>query len=436
MPIQRLRRSRLVRALHPYADPRVVVGLLLFAALLLGMAAADDPTAITVAHAAPASSMMALPVSSAHSRHVHKDHDSDSDSDHDTSGKKPPTPTPTPTPPTPTPTAIPPTPTPSPSPISASGFVTTDGVQFLDGSGHPLALAGYTIYPATAGGTAAWRSNAIRPFIDSELALGLSAGQNLVRPTDFWDKTNTSQVYNDPTVWSNMDYLVSQAQARHVYVLMDLSAYKWLLVSQGKDPYNAANWTTYLQFVGARYRNNTDIVAYSIVGEPPAPTSQAQADALVAFYAQVTDTLAAADPHHLISAGGFNHMEDGAAYQWWQRIYALPHNDVCGFKTYSQRDLGYMATIAADTAALHKPSLDEEFGAPQSLGDATWSGAVWNGFSGSRAQFYTDVYRETGQYHVAADIFWNLATLAGAARYDVSPLTPAVWAVIQAHSVH
>lgn len=313
---------------------------------------------------------------------------------------------------------------------AATPFVTTDGHGFA-ANGQPLPLRGFTFYPATDGGTAAWRSTSFTTFIDSELTLAQSAGQNLARPTDYWDSTNTAQTMTDPVIWSNMDYLVNSAAQRHMYVLMDLSAYKWLLISQGKDPYNADNWTPFLQFAGARYKNATNIVAYSIVGEPPVPTSQLQADQMVNFYAQVTTTLYQVDPNHLISAGGFNHMESGSTYHWWQRIYALPHNDVCGFKTYSQHDLDYMPTITTYTQSINKPALDEEFGAPQSLGDATWSGVTWNGISTSRSVYYTNVYSESRRLGVNAFIFWNLDTLVGATHYDVSPQTPATWAVVQ-----
>ncbi len=326
----------------------------------------------------------------------------------------------------------------TPSPLSTmstapSRFVTTDGVH-LRQNGVVLHLSGYTFYPASDGGTAAWRSTAFTTFIDQTITTGLKAGQNLARPTDYWDRTNASQTMTDPTIWSNMNYLLADASAHHVYVLMDLSAYKWLLISENKDPFDANNWTTFLQWVGARYKGNTDIVAYSIVGEPTTPASQAQADQLVAFYRQVTDTLYAADSNHLIIAGGFNHMETGTQYQWWQRIYSLPHNDVAGFKTYSQHDLNYMPTIAAYAHSINKPLINEEFGAPQSLGDATWNGVPWNGFSASRSKYFEDVYQEGDHLYVACSIFWNLADVVGPTHYDVSPLTPATWAVVTAHA--
>lgn len=324
--------------------------------------------------------------------------------------------------------------TPSAS-ASPSQYVTTDGKRFLY-HGQPLNLSGYTFYPALAGGTAAWRSPSFTSFIDHTLDMGLSAGQNLARPTDYWDKTNTQQSWNDPVIWANMDYLTQAAQKRGMFVLMDLSAYKWLLMSQGQDPYDARNWTTLLDFVGARYSHTTSIAAYSIVGEPPAPQSATATTQLVTFYNEVTDDLYRADGgHHLITAGGFNHMEDETPQTlWWQRIYALPHNDIVAFKTYSQHDLDLMPAIAAYAGSLSKPMLIEEFGMPQYVGDGAFSGEPYNGIQTGRATFFQTVYDEGGRLGVYGFIFWNLGCQVGDQSYEVSPRTANVWQVVTRHA--
>jgi len=316
----------------------------------------------------------------------------------------------------------------------SSAFVTTDGQAFLF-EGHPIKLYGYTFYPATAGGTAAWRQSTFPQYIDHTLDLGLAAGQNLARPTDYWDKSSNQQTYTDPVIWANMDYLVQAAQKRGMFVLMDLSAYKWLLMSQGRDPYNATNWTPFLDFIGARYSNAPNIAAYSIVGEPPAPHTSAATSALVSFYRQVSDELYRADGgHHLIAAGGFNHMEDETPQtQWWQQIYALPHNDIVAFKTYSQHDLDLMPAIASYASSLRKPLMDEEFGMPQYTGDGAFSGTPYNGITTDRATFFDTVYTRGEQLGVYSFVFWNLGCQQGVQSYEVSPETPAVWQIITQH---
>ena len=136
---------------------------------------------------------------------------------------------------------------------------------------------------------------------------------------------------------------------------------------------------------------------------------------------------------HRIAAGGLNHMEDNPAMHWWQQIYALPHNDLCAFKTYSQHDLTLLPTIAAYAHHLGKPLVDEEFGMPQYLGDRTSSGQSYNGIATGRAQFFSNVYSEGDQNGVSGFVFWNLGCQMASTSYEVSPLTPAVWQVVVAN---
>lgn len=320
---------------------------------------------------------------------------------------------------------------------STSPYVTASGTQFT-WHGQPLRLYGCTFYPALAGGSAAWHKASFPQYIDQTLNMAAHAGQNLIRPTDFWDKSTAGQTMNDPQVWSNMDYLINAAKQRGMFVIMDLSAYKWLLTSQGKDPYSAANWSDYLDFVGARYQSETAIAFYSIVGEPPTPKTPDASNQMVAFYRTVTDMLYAADHgRHLITAGGFNHMEDETpATPWWHQIFALPHNDVVAFKTYSQHDIDLMPTIAAYAQQLHKPMTDEEFGMPQFMGDSAYAGGgvVYNGITTSRATFFATVYSTGERLGITSFVFWNLGCEIKSSGYEVSPSTPAVWSVIQQHA--
>ncbi len=313
-----------------------------------------------------------------------------------------------------------------------SPFVGRDGTRLVF-HGQPLTLAGFTMYASEQGASAIWHSSGFTRYADSVLALGAQIGQNLVRPTDYWSASASGQTAADATLWSNMDYLVRAASQCGFFVVMDLSAYKWLLMSQGLDPYDPANWSGFLAQVAARYRNEPAIAFYSIVGEPPVPQTPEDMARLVAFYAAVTSDLRTADGgHHLIAAGGFNHMEDETpATQWWQAIYALPDNDLVAFKTYSQHDLDLMPTIAAYAQQIGKPLVDEEFGMPQSLGDGAFSGTASNGVGVSRAAFYAEVYAQGRQLAFATFIFWNLGCQQRASSFDVSPATPAVWIAIQ-----
>ncbi len=317
----------------------------------------------------------------------------------------------------------------------AGSFLATDGRRFTCRS-RPVPLSGFTMYPGIIGGAAAWHTTTFRSYIDAMLDLGARAGLNLVRPTDEWDSRTANQDWADPVVWQNLDYLVQAARARHMFVVMDLSAMRWVLVSQGRDPFDPEAWRPFIAFATARYAKEPGIAFYYIVGEPTAPRSPSDLDRLTTFYRSTLAMVHAGDPNHLVTLGAFNHMEDETpALPWWQTLYALPGNDIVGFKTYSRHDLDLMPAIAAYARSIHKPLFDGEFGMPQGSGDgAAMPGVIYNGLATGRASFFADVYQAGAAGGVAAYVFWNLGCRLGASRYEVSPATPAVWSVITSHA--
>src|SRR5438132_1448368 len=83
-------------------------------------------------------------------------------------------------------------------------FVSKQGTQLIF-EGKPLKLYGSTFYPASAGGSSAWHSSKFTQYIDHSLALEAQGGQNLIRPTDFWDRHYHDRKQDDITVWKNME---------------------------------------------------------------------------------------------------------------------------------------------------------------------------------------------------------------------------------------
>lgn len=317
-----------------------------------------------------------------------------------------------------------------------TSFVKTANTKFVY-QGKELRFYGYTFYPVVIGGASSWRKPDFPHYIDQMLDMGAQAGQNLIRPTDFWDKHYHDRQQDDVTIWKNMDYLVCAAAQRGVFVNLDVSAFAWFLISQGDDRYNITEWKAFLHAVGKHYAYQSSIAFYSILGEPAPPTSVEDMNRLVDFYAALTDELHKDDGgHHLITAGGFNHMaEETPETPWWQKIYSLPNNDIAAFKTYSQIDIGIIGQITSFANGISKPSIDEEFGGPQNMGDAVYSGNDYNGISTSRAQFYDDVYTRGEENGVAGFMFWNLGCEINPDGYEVSPATtPGVWQVIQKHA--
>ena len=315
---------------------------------------------------------------------------------------------------------------------SSGQFVQTDGTHFLV-HGAAVRLSGFTFYPALLGGASAWYNPQFPHYIDQVLNAAQQLGQNLIRTTDFWDVHYQDNPQHDRIIWQNVDYLVCAAAARHIYVELDVSAFEWFLTSQHYNRYDAGNWTAYLDAVGKHYSKQPDIAFYSLLGEVMPPKTVADMQPIITFYRELTDTLYQADSgNHLISTGGFNHMEEETAQtQWWQQIYALPHNNIVAFKTYSQDDLNLIPAIADYAHQIGKPAIDEEFGMQQSSGDGTYTGVPYDGIQTSRAQFFQNVYTIGEQNGVQGFVFWNLGCKMDNGSYDVSPQTPAVWQVVQ-----
>ena len=313
-------------------------------------------------------------------------------------------------------------------------FVSTQGTQFVY-QGSSITFYGSTFYPSAIGGTSAWHATTFPSYIDQMIGLAQQGGLNVLRPSDFFFHNTPGQDPYDPVVWANMDYLISAARANGLFVVMDISAYRWLLESDHLNSTNANNWYDFIDFVAARYMNEPTVAFYYIMGEPAVPTDGPSTDALVAFYDGVTTRFRTDDPNHLICAGGFNHMEDHPQLHWWQRIYSLANNDIGGYKTYSQHDLDYVSTVTSYTNSINKPAFEAEFGIPQYMGDCTWSGQTYNGINTSRADFFANVYDRGLAGGTAAFVFWNLGNQVGDTSYNVSPtVSPCTWAVILQYS--
>ena len=314
-----------------------------------------------------------------------------------------------------------------------SAFITAQGRHF-DLAGRPIVFHGSTFYPSPVGGSSAWHRPTFPAYIDRMLAMQAAAGLNIIRPTDYWSSSAPGQTMTDSLLWANMDYLVRAARARGIWVEMDLSAWKKFLQSEHRDPYDAANWTEFLDWVGARYRDEPDIAFWYLSGEPPVPKTAAACTAMVSFFRAITDRMRMVDPNHLISAGGFNHMNDERACHWWHDIYRLPNNEVLGYKTYSKHDLELTPSITAFGDSLDKPLINAEFGEPQGVGDCQWSGVSYNGLRLSRVAFFQQVV-EAGQRGGAAGfLFWNLGPELGPKSYEVSPAQPCLWHELQKES--
>jgi hypothetical protein len=302
-------------------------------------------------------------------------------------------------------------------------FMETDGINFCF-QGKPVYLHGATMYPYWLYKGALYRSRGwaqpeFKQYIDTILGLALSAKLNTIRPTDYLSNART---WSDPTIWNNMDYLVRQAQRRHLWIILDLSTFRQWLTNQGHSfVYNLDDWRPFVRFVTQRYRNVVAISHYSIAGEINSDKDGGvTADQYAQFYQSVLSEIHSGDRgHHLISIGGLSYLNIDPTIPW-QTLYDLPFNNIVALHIYSDGDRTVTLPMVAAWAHTHnKPLLIEEFGFRQALGDK------------ARAQAYADLYREQKSYNAGGTIFWNLGMEVAPNSFDVNPDTPLTWAAVQ-----
>jgi hypothetical protein len=299
---------------------------------------------------------------------------------------------------------------------ATSPYVTSDGSSFC-WQGQELRLFGATMYRGHS-----WQKSDFTGYIDQIIASAEEAHLNTIAATQFLDAATPD--WRDPTIWANMDYLMQQAAQHHLFVIIHFAAYRSYLEAQNIAPYDPANWTDFLQFVGSRYRDATALAYYSLSAEAASPLSQnpfrVSGDQLLTFFRQASDTLYAADGgHHLISTGGFGSLSQNLGVPW-QAIFSLPHINVTATHAYSAAERAFVATVAQWSNQHGKPYVLEEFGFQQGDGDA------------QRAQEFTTVFQLCHQAGVAGTIFWNLGPEDAPQSFDVNDQTPLTLQAIQA----
>jgi hypothetical protein len=306
---------------------------------------------------------------------------------------------------------------------TSSQYMQTDGTS-LCFQGKPVFLRGATMYPywmykGTLYRSRGWARPEFKQYIDTILGLAQSAKLNTIRPTDY---LNNAVTWFDPTIWNNMDYLVRQAQQRHLWIVLDLSTFRQWLTNQGRSfVYNPDDWRPFVRFVSQRYRNVAAISHYAIAGEIPSENAGGTTpDQYIRFYRSILNEIHNSDKgHHLISIGGLSYLNIDSTIPW-QALYDLPYNSLVAIHIYSDGDRTVtLPMVAAWAQERNKPLLIEEFGFRQELGDQT------------RAEAYRNMYQQQQINHMSGTIFWNLGPEVAPNSFDVNPSTPLTWATVQ-----
>jgi hypothetical protein len=267
-------------------------------------------------------------------------------------------------------------------------------------------------------------------------SMAASAGLNTLRVVDFLDEHgDPATAPFDPAKWARVDAAIAAAAANGLRVILDLSTYRNILWNAGLDPY-AQDWGTFVAFVserrntvtGLRYGDDPAIAVLSFAGEveplnTPANVRGVTTQELTDFFARTLAQWRAHDAVHLLSTGGLAQLDWDSGIDW-RAVFALPSTDVCSIHAYSAGDQTVtIPAVASFCQGLGKPWITEEFGWPQSIGDA------------ARGSEFSAMYALQRTYAAAGVGFWNLGpeligTRGVTASYDVSPSTPQTWAVV------
>jgi endo-1,4-beta-mannosidase len=298
----------------------------------------------------------------------------------------------------------------------------TCGTSFcLEGS--PIALVG----ASTLGGL---------DDPSGRIALAGAAHLNTVRVVDFLDEQapDLATAPFDEARWTRVDREIAAARHAGLHVILDLSTYRNLLMHHQVNPYTF-DWAPFVATVAGRvntvtgvaYRDDPTIAIISIAGEVE-PLTRGSAvtpttPQLTEFYARTLREMHDADPNHLVSAGGLLQLDWNSGIDW-RSIFELPGNDIPAIHVYSARDETVtLPAVAVAMRALGKPWIIEEFGIPQSAGDAT------------RAAAFRRIFGEATTADAAGVLFWDLGPelngVGGKAEtYDINPATPLTFATV------
>jgi cellulase (glycosyl hydrolase family 5) len=312
----------------------------------------------------------------------------------------------------------------SSSPASKTNYVTLSGQSFAYKNMRIYAY-GATMYPywnynGTIYRGSGWAHPAFKGYIDQIISLAQQAHLNTIRPTNYFDGIAFGDWYN-ATVWTNMDYLLQAAASHNMHVILDLSSFRDKTLKQGIYPYEPSLYKAAFSWVAARYASNPAILYYAIAGEVKCPTGHdplrpASTQALTNYYQVLSNTLYAADPHHLISTGGLSFLNEPKCGIDWQTIFSLPHIDIAAIHVYSANDRNITLPLVSQWAVSKlKQFTVEEFGFQQVIGDTT------------RSADFQNMYNLGKQYNVTAMVFWNLGPEISSSSYEVNPSTPSTW---------
>ena len=312
--------------------------------------------------------------------------------------------------------------------------------QYLTVCGTEICLGGTVWHPYGAS------HSPLQGGADATSTMALAGEERLdmVRLTNFLVESGPLSGAYDPARWNQVDAYLAQASQRGERILLDLSSYRNLLWNNCLGP--TYDWGPFLSWLSRRvnsvdgraYAQDPTLAIIALAGEYHNPgtytftandgqscTISFTGQQLDTFYSRTLAELRADMPHQLAETGGLSYLDWSSGIDW-KTIMADPNDQICSIHVYSSGDAGTtVPNVASYCGSLGKPWMMEEFGFPQSDGDAT------------RAQEFQQRYDLATRYGAAGVAFWNLGpenVATSPTTFDVNATTPLTLAVVRGNA--
>lgn len=253
-------------------------------------------------------------------------------------------------------------------------------------------------------------------------------GMNMVRVPIGWRTLLNNDGTWKTNPWTKIDWLVSQAAQRNIYVLLDLHTLPggdcpWESCGRmGLNPNEFWSNSIYQDWVNniwsamaARYAGNPTVVGYDLMNEPLISYSEGatEVNQKSAYYNRLYNTVRAVDPDHVIfmeAFFGWNAIAPPSTYGWTNVAYELhPYDFGGGLDWTAQNTLvtNQLADVAAKQA-------DSTWGVPVLYGeyqlyqyDDVWS-QFMSGLNALHASWTNWNYKVTGAQYDGGGGYWGL----------------------------
>lgn len=243
-----------------------------------------------------------------------------------------------------------------------------------------------------------------------------AVGVNTVRVPIHWLAlmNENGTMKPDAVAFRKLDWLVSEAGARNLYVILDLhgapgAACPWHSCGQtGTNQLwtNATyqNWTVQIwERLATRYRGNPTVAAYDLLNEPLVSNGEGENAAQVRqkfdLFDRLYDAVRAKDPDHIIIMAAFYDWEQSlspATYGWTNVVYQLHHYNFATVEDWNATNAfieSALAKYADYTARWNVPGYAGEY----------WFGSHWDlyekwmsGLNALDASWTSWTYKVTG----------------------------------------